>query len=287
MRTYFRLAALAATLAVAWSSAAFAQSAAGTVSGKVIFDITSQPVHGATVIIIGARRTITTTEAGTFEIPNVPVGTYEVIAQREHFSAARKSVTVTAGQTSTVEFVLSIEAVHENVTVTASASGTATTFESFNAITSLDSVELAKNIGTSLADALATAPGVSKRSFGPGSGRPIIRGFDGDRVLVMQSGRLEQIGTPREIYDTPQTRFIAEFIGVMNFVPASVEENGCISVGACALSCATLDWAAGSKVRQPGKHYPKTGGKPRRERRQGERRNLQPKPMLKDNPRES
>ena len=188
MRTYFRLAALAATLAVAWSSAAFAQSAAGTVSGKVIFDITSQPVHGATVIIIGARRTITTTEAGTFEIPNVPVGTYEVIAQREHFSAARKSVTVTAGQTSTVEFVLSIEAVHENVTVTASASGTATTFESFNAITSLDSVELAKNIGTSLADALATAPGVSKRSFGPGSGRPIIRGFDGDRVLVMQDG---------------------------------------------------------------------------------------------------
>jgi len=188
MRTYIRLAALAATLVVVWSSTAFAQSAAGTVAGKVIFDITNQPVHGATVIIIGARRTITTTEAGTFEIPNVPVGTYEVIAQREHFSAARKTVIVTAGQTSTVEFTLSIEAVHENVTVTASASGTATTFESFNAITSLDSVELAKNIGTSLADALATAPGVSKRSFGPGSGRPIIRGFDGDRVLIMQDG---------------------------------------------------------------------------------------------------
>lgn len=182
------LAAMAATLAVVLSSTAFAQSPAGTVSGKVVFEITNQPVHGATVIIIGARRTITTTEAGTFEIPNVPVGTYEVIAQREHFSAARKRVTVTAGQTSTVEFTLSIETVHENVTVTASASGTATTFESFNAITSLDSLELAKNIGTSLADALATAPGVSKRSFGPGSGRPIIRGFDGDRVLMMQDG---------------------------------------------------------------------------------------------------
>lgn len=183
-----RMYVLVAALAVALSSPAFAQSAVGTVAGKVQFEITNQPVHGATVIIIGARRTITTTEAGTFEIPNVPVGTYEVIAQREHFSAARKSVTVTAGQTTTVEFTLSIETVHENVTVTASASGTATTFESFNAITSLDSVELAKNIGTSLADALATAPGVSKRSFGPGSGRPIIRGFDGDRVLVMQDG---------------------------------------------------------------------------------------------------
>jgi iron complex outermembrane receptor protein len=188
MRTYIRLAALAATLAVVWSSTAFAQSTAGTVSGKVTFEATNQPVHGATVIIIGARRTVTTNDAGAFEIPNVPVGTYDVIAQREHFSAARKSVTVTAGQTATLEFVLSIETVHENVTVTASASGTATTFESFNAITSLDSVELAKNIGTSLADALATAPGVSKRSFGPGSGRPIIRGFDGDRVLIMQDG---------------------------------------------------------------------------------------------------
>jgi iron complex outermembrane receptor protein len=188
MRMYVRLVAFVALFVAVCVPAAYAQSTAGTVSGKVLFEITNQPVHGATVIIIGARRTITTNEAGTFEIPNVPVGTYEVIAQREHFSAARKSVTVTAGQTATVEFTLSIETVHENVTVTASASGTATTFESFNAITSLDSVELAKNIGTSLADALATAPGVSKRSFGPGSGRPIIRGFDGDRVLVMQDG---------------------------------------------------------------------------------------------------
>ncbi len=188
MRTCIRVAATAALLVVAWASTAFAQVAGGTVTGKVIFEASGQPVHGATVIIIGARRTTTTSDAGTFEIPNVPVGTFEVIAQREHFSAARKTVTVAAGQTVSVEFSLAIETVHENVTVTASASGTATTFESFNAITSLDSVELAKNIGSSLSDALATAPGVSKRSFGPGSGRPIIRGFDGDRVLIMQDG---------------------------------------------------------------------------------------------------
>lgn len=188
MRTCIRVAAAAALMVVALASTAFAQVAGGTVTGKVVFEASGDPVHGATVIIIGARRTTTTSDKGTFEIPNVPVGTFEVIAQREHFSAARKSVTVTAGQTVSVEFSLSIETVHENVTVTASASGTSTTFESFNAITSLDSVELARNIGTSLADALATAPGVSKRSFGPGSGRPIIRGFDGDRVLIMQDG---------------------------------------------------------------------------------------------------
>jgi len=174
--------------ALAQSSLVFAQTTGGTVSGKVILESTGAPLHGAEVVVIGARRTATTSEAGQFELTNVAPGTYEVLAQREHFSAARQSVTVVAGQTVTLEFKLSMDAVHEEVTVTASASGTATTFEAFSAITSLDAVELAKNMGGTVADALMATPGVAKRSFGTGSARPVIRGFDGDRVLIMQDG---------------------------------------------------------------------------------------------------
>ena len=39
-----------------------------------------------------------------------------------------------------------------------------------------------------------------------------------DRVVVMQSGRIEQVGTPVEIYRQPLTAFAAEFIGTMNFL---------------------------------------------------------------------
>jgi spermidine/putrescine ABC transporter ATP-binding subunit len=39
-----------------------------------------------------------------------------------------------------------------------------------------------------------------------------------DRVAVMNRGRIEQIGTPDEIYDFPQTRFVADFIGLSEFV---------------------------------------------------------------------
>src|SRR5918997_5500365 len=39
-----------------------------------------------------------------------------------------------------------------------------------------------------------------------------------DRVAVMNEGRIEQIGTPREIYDAPATQFVADFIGETNFV---------------------------------------------------------------------
>jgi spermidine/putrescine transport system ATP-binding protein len=43
-----------------------------------------------------------------------------------------------------------------------------------------------------------------------------------DRIAVMSEGRIEQIGTPREIYDSPATVFVAGFIGVANLIPAVV-----------------------------------------------------------------
>src|ERR1700751_2229159 len=47
-----------------------------------------------------------------------------------------------------------------------------------------------------------------------------------DRVVVMNKGRIEQIGTPNDLYHSPATRFVAGFIGspAMNFVPCRLEE---------------------------------------------------------------
>jgi multiple sugar transport system ATP-binding protein len=48
-----------------------------------------------------------------------------------------------------------------------------------------------------------------------------------DRVVVMNHGRIEQIGPPNELYHHPKTRFVAGFIGspAMNFLPASLEQS--------------------------------------------------------------
>jgi putative spermidine/putrescine transport system ATP-binding protein len=53
----------------------------------------------------------------------------------------------------------------------------------------------------------------------------------GDRVVVMQKGMIAQIGTPREIYFTPQSRFVAEFIGAANIVEAAVENGHLVLPG--------------------------------------------------------
>lgn len=45
-----------------------------------------------------------------------------------------------------------------------------------------------------------------------------------DRVVVMTEGRLEQVGPPAELYEAPVSRFVADFIGDANFIPATVRE---------------------------------------------------------------
>lgn len=49
-----------------------------------------------------------------------------------------------------------------------------------------------------------------------------------DRIVVMNKGQIEQIGTPHELYHEPRTRFVAGFIGSpsMNFIPAAIEQRG-------------------------------------------------------------
>jgi spermidine/putrescine ABC transporter ATP-binding subunit len=44
-----------------------------------------------------------------------------------------------------------------------------------------------------------------------------------DRIAVFNNGRIEQIGTPEELYETPATRFVAGFIGETNFLPGRVQ----------------------------------------------------------------
>ena len=53
-----------------------------------------------------------------------------------------------------------------------------------------------------------------------------------DRVVVMNRGTVEQIGTPTEIYYSPRTPFVANFVGKMNFMPATLRGGTKLNVGA-------------------------------------------------------
>jgi spermidine/putrescine transport system ATP-binding protein len=47
-----------------------------------------------------------------------------------------------------------------------------------------------------------------------------------DRIAVMNKGRIEQMGDPEEVYDRPETTFVAGFIGVSNLMPGTIRKTG-------------------------------------------------------------
>jgi len=61
-----------------------------------------------------------------------------------------------------------------------------------------------------------------------------------DRIAVMSEGKMLQVGTPREIYERPNTHFVADFIGETNFIPALLESRGDDGYGKVRLSDNTV-----------------------------------------------
>jgi iron(III) transport system ATP-binding protein len=65
-----------------------------------------------------------------------------------------------------------------------------------------------------------------------------------DRIVVMNEGVIEQIGTPLEVYRQPASAFVADFVGTTNFLPAVVLDTGSVRLGQLDLTCG-LDLSPG------------------------------------------
>ena len=186
LKRNFIVSLIAALFLSAAASGARAQ-ATGAIRGKISLADNDRPMHNVIVTVVELRRSTETDEQGVFELTQVPPGTYTVLAHMEGFPDATQQITVATNATATADFQLKISGLKEEITVTASGTEQ-TTFEAFQSVTTLDTLQLVEESHPSIGEVLEKEPGVAKRSFGPGSSRPVIRGFDGDRVLVLQDG---------------------------------------------------------------------------------------------------
>ncbi len=58
-----------------------------------------------------------------------------------------------------------------------------------------------------------------------------------DRIVVMNQGVIEQVGTPLQVYRQPASAFVADFVGTTNFLPGVVVRPGLVRFGAIDLAC--------------------------------------------------
>lgn len=167
--------------------AGFGQPSTGTIRGRVTLAGSEKPLHEALITAPQLRSIYASDADGQFEIRDVAPGKYDLVVHLGQLSDERQTVVVEAGKTAEVTFQLRINPVREHITVT--ATGTQVTAqEVLQPVASLESTELITKMSPSLGGALDEVPGVNRRSFGPGNERPVIRGFDGDRVLILQDG---------------------------------------------------------------------------------------------------
>jgi iron(III) transport system ATP-binding protein len=69
-----------------------------------------------------------------------------------------------------------------------------------------------------------------------------------DRIVVMNQGVIEQIGTPTEIYREPQTLFVADFIGAMNQIGGAAGNDNNVTVGEATFTSRKHDFKQGDSV---------------------------------------
>lgn len=165
---------------------AFAQNTGG-IKGTASLTEKDLTLPHVIVVISELGRSVETRNDGTFEFPQVPPGRYSLVANGPGLGSSAQIVQVSANQTATADFKMSLAPIRQEITVTATGIEQPA-FEAFQTVSTLDSFALAEKTAASVGEVLDNQPGVAKRSFGPGTARPVIRGFDGDRVLIMEDG---------------------------------------------------------------------------------------------------
>lgn len=167
------------------SAAAFAQAAgAGALTGKVT-TAAGAPVTGAEVQIVDLRRTTTSNASGEYRFESVPAGQHlvQVVSKRAGTSVRR--VNVSGPTTLDVEIDLAVHS--EEIVVSASVDPRAAS-EVAQPVDVVAGSELQMRQQATLGETLAQQPGVASTGFAPGASRPVIRGFGGDRIRVLEDG---------------------------------------------------------------------------------------------------
>lgn len=159
----------------------------GTIKGTVSLESQNLEIHDVIVVIVQLKRSTTTDEKGAYEFKDVPPGVYNLVAKFDRLPDVIERVEVKAGETATADLKLKLTGLRDQVTVSATGNEQSA-LESFQSVNSLDATALLERDTSSLGEALDKQTGIAKRSSGPGASRPVIRGFDGDRVLVAQDG---------------------------------------------------------------------------------------------------
>ena len=152
-----------------------------SISGSVT-DTTSSAIPQATIRITntetGAARTVITDDAGRYEAPLLPVGSYEVTAFKGGFNTARRNISLVLGQRASIDLTLSVAEVRQTIQVEATATAVQLTTSDVSGLVNERQVKDLPLNGRSYDQLLTLNPGVvnytSQRAGGVGTNNSVV-----------------------------------------------------------------------------------------------------------------
>ena len=158
--------------------------------GGVVRDTSGAPLPHAQVVIIGLNRGTSTNAAGEFFFDEVTPGRYEVYATLIGYAPARVAVVVpdTSAAPVRVTIVMRATALQlPGIEITATRVAT-DPLDITQSTVELSGQALSRRVSTSVAQTLASEPGMTQRYSGPAANMPVIRGLTDDRIVVLENG---------------------------------------------------------------------------------------------------
>jgi iron complex outermembrane receptor protein len=173
-------------LAAASAAAQLPATPVVTVAGTVTDSRTNSSLPGAVVVLEETGKEQATSIEGRFAFEGVAPGTYHLRITADGMSPKRVEISAAAGAPP-LGIALDPD-MHYSEVVSVSPNAR-DAFDSYQPTSVLSGQELSLKLEGSLGELLKNEPGVTERSNGPGPSRPVIRGLDGDRVLILENGQ--------------------------------------------------------------------------------------------------
>lgn len=156
------------------------------VFGHVIDAETGEHISFINLIIEGTRIGTITDASGHYLLTNLPEGKHRLVAQGMGFKTSYTEFEAIKGQSIEVDLEVERDVIRlDEIVITSSPTQSGFRYQPDQAFSG---EALQRRSEASFGEMLNTEPGVSMRSLGSAPVRPVIRGLDGDRILILENG---------------------------------------------------------------------------------------------------
>ncbi len=167
---------------------------AETLHGTVLSAEDDSPLAGATIYLYLDKKGGVTDEKGNFTIANVTAGTQQIEVRYIGYRSKRKSITI--GENGPTDITVRLQPYWFDQDEHEVTAGPMMSVAQYQPLQILNARDLQTRQAHSLGEMMEGEPGLTNRDFGSAPSRPVIRGFDGERLLILENG--ERMGDVQE-----------------------------------------------------------------------------------------